>query len=496
MLRKLLLHISRYSLGSLLTSLASAVTFPFLTRIFTVADYGLMNLLSITLAALVSVGKLGLQHSVVRFVGQIHPRANRGETARYVSTAILGMSGAGAIVGLAWLGAVVVVPVRWLGDTRGRVLFGLLSALVLIQTSESALTNLLRAWQRSGQLNVYLVVKKYAGLILMILALLFIRRDLLTFYSAQIVAESVAAVLLVAVIFRKDSSLPRPNLGAFSAPLYKDMVAYGLPMMLGWELSGLILSLGDRYVIHALLGPTPLGIYSAAYNLSQFVEVVTLTPWGLAILPIYVRLWDESGRDRTTDFLARSLRVYALIGIPIVAGLTAVGPELITVLASGKYRSGASIIPPVIAGLVVSGAIPIAAAGVFVQKRTWLVARHVFLSALLNLGLNAALIPKIGVQGAALATLASYVVLFVWMTRSGSESLPIPMPWGLLARSSISAVLMYGIVCRLHLSGDIGTLALKTGTGVAAYSALIFFLEPTARRSLSALLTEARGLRK
>ena len=52
------------------------------------------------------------------------------------------------------------------------------------------------------------------------------------------------------------------------------MLRYGVPMMLGWELSGIVLSLGDRYVVQALLGSGPLGNYAAAYNLCQQAEAV------------------------------------------------------------------------------------------------------------------------------------------------------------------------------------------------------------------------------
>ena len=37
-------------------------------------------------------------------------------------------------------------------------------------------------------------------------------------------------------------------------------------MMIGYELSGTILSVGDRYVIKAVIGDAQLGLYSAAYN--------------------------------------------------------------------------------------------------------------------------------------------------------------------------------------------------------------------------------------
>jgi Polysaccharide biosynthesis protein. len=51
--------------------LASIISFPILTRIFSVAEYGTMALVTSTILFLVGIGKLGLQHSVVRYYSEV-----------------------------------------------------------------------------------------------------------------------------------------------------------------------------------------------------------------------------------------------------------------------------------------------------------------------------------------------------------------------------------------------------------------------------------------
>jgi O-antigen/teichoic acid export membrane protein len=451
-----------------------------------------MNLVSVTLGILVAVGKLGLQHAVVRF----HSRNGSDERTlgreRFVSTAVLGMAVMGLIFALAWLAVVGLLPIAWLGDKHLRGLFALIAALILLQVVDSAFVSLLRADQQSGLLTTYQVLKKYLGLGLMIASLLLIGRELSVFYTAQIISEFVAVLVLGLVVFRAGSGWAAPTLRAFSAPLLVEMLRYGVPMMLGWEVSGIILSLGDRYVIQGLLGPGPLGTYAAAYNLCQYVEAVLVTPWGLAILPIYLRLWEESGELRTRAFLDRSLRYYVLLAMPVVAGLSAIGSDLLTLLASEKYSAGAAVIPYVAAGLIANGAVALTGAGVFIGKRTWMVARYVVLSAILNLGLNVLLIPARGIEGAALATLASYMALLVWMTRAGSRHLTVVIPWAVAARAAAVAATMYALVAPIHLAGRIGTLGAKIGVGLVVYVVLILALEKTAREGLVALMARAR----
>jgi O-antigen/teichoic acid export membrane protein len=486
-LRRLLVHISHYSAGSLLIGLAGAISYPFLTRIFSVSDYGVMSLVSATLATLVTVSKLGLQHSVVRFGSQAAKDGSGPEAERFVSTAVFGIAATSCAVALPWLVLVAAIPSAWLGDVRLRALFSMISALVVFQAMESSLVNLLRAQQRTALFTTYQVVNKYLGLALIVTSLLFVGRNLTVFFTAQILSAAAATIVLGVALLRKGSGLPRPTLTAFSPPLFKQMLAYGIPMMIGVELSLLILSLGDRYVIQAVLGPAALGTYTAAYTLCQYVEMVLLTPWSLAIMPIYVRLWAEGGSNPTRGFLERSLRYYVLLGAPVIAGLSAVGPELLAFLASDKFRDGAAIIPPVLGGLVVAGALPIAGAGVFIHKQTWVMARSVLFALLLNLIMNVLWIPKLGIRGAALATLVSYVVLVALMVRAASQHLVVTLPWAVLGRAGVAAAAMFAVVKPLDLEANASTVVLKVLLGVSVYVPVILMIEPCAREGLGAL---------
>ena len=57
-----------------------------------------------------------------------------------------------------------------------------------------------------------------------------------------------------------------------------------------------MLSVGDRYVVQALLGEESLGIYAAAYNLCQYVwKPFAIASVGRAVIP---DLRTDLGRER------------------------------------------------------------------------------------------------------------------------------------------------------------------------------------------------------
>jgi O-antigen/teichoic acid export membrane protein len=252
-------------------------------------------------------------------------------------------------------------------------------------------------------------------------------------------------------------------------------------MMIGYEMSGIALAVGDRYVIEGTIGEGPLGLYAAAYNLCQYVQAVFIASVGQAIMPIYMQMWDQKGRDETSDFISRSLRRYLLFGAPVVAGLAAVGPELLPSLASDKYASAGIILPWVIAGMVLDGAQAMLGAGLFIHKKTRSIMVIVFSSAVLNIVLNIILIPRIGVVGAAIATLVAYAASSLAMAIAGRHLLPVVLPWGMMLRAGAASAVMYFAVIQILPGHRLLTVALRSLAGALIYAILIVLVDEDAR---------------
>jgi O-antigen/teichoic acid export membrane protein len=117
----------------------------------------------------------------------------------------------------------------------------------------------------------------------------------------------------------------------------------------------------------------------------------------------------------------------------------------------------------------------------------------VFLCAVLNLALNGVWVPAFGIRGAAMATLVAHAALLAWMMRTGSQQLPVPMPWGVAGRASVAAAVMFAVVTPLHLAGGLGTVAIRVAAGAPTYLALILLLDRTAREGLAALMVRAKN---
>lgn len=476
MLKKLFIHISNYSLSGLAVTLAGFISFPLLTRLLTSEEYGLLSLIGATLTILVAVGKLGMQHSAVRFYSQAKCSSEQWSLPHYYTTVIVGMGSTGLIITLVWLIISHFTPMAWWNDHRLHTLFMITSILILLRVVDSTFTNILRAQERSGILGIYAVVKRYGTLALILGTLFFISKNIEGLYYATIVAE-IFALLGLSVIALRSLEL---NFGTFSLPLLKAMLWFGIPMI-GYEVASIILSIGDRYVIQFFLGSELLGAYSAAYNLCEYVQGILIASLATAALPMYLRIWEESGEQATKDFINQSLHYYMLIGLPVVGGLCAVGPDLLTLLASEKYIAGASIIPYVISGMIIDGAMMLFGAGLYIRKQSLVMMLLVATAAVVNILFNIILVPVYGIQGAAMATLVSFLGLAIMTSTVASKVLRISFPWASAAKFSMLSLCMYLVLYQIEVSDMLTSLILEVCVGALLYTLLVTLFDTQAR---------------
>jgi O-antigen/teichoic acid export membrane protein len=184
-----------------------------------------------------------------------------------------------------------------------------------------------------------------------------------------------------------------------------------------------ILDSGDRYIIQFLMGSVAVGHYSASYNISKYVQEVMLAPVGMALFPMCMTIWAEKGREHTKQFLIKTFDHFTLAGVGVLALSVLTARDVIVLLASEKYRSAAPLIPVILCGLIICGTESFFKAGLMIAKDSSSIFKVTACAAIFNISLNFCLIPFLGLQGAAIATLASYILYIGLLSRASSRYL-------------------------------------------------------------------------
>jgi O-antigen/teichoic acid export membrane protein len=268
--------------------------------------------------------------------------------------------------------------------------------------------------------------------------------------------------------------------GGVDKVMVRASFAFGLPLVIQ-EIAGIVLDSGDRAVIRHFMGDTSLGLYSVAYGLSSYVNTLIMAPLGLAILPMYMRIWKTQGRERTIEFLSRGLDLFLMAAVLINVVAAVAARDAVTLMASSRYAGADRLIPMLVAGLLVYTAQVFLNAGLLIHKQTGKMAAILGWSALLNLALNWVLIPRMGLPAAALATLISYVFSTALAARSSFKLLPLQIPAWAPVKYAVAGVCAWAVTIPIDLGGAFWNLIAKCLAAFTAYVVVLYLLDARVR---------------
>lgn len=197
---------------------------------------------------------------------------------------------------------------------------------------------------------------------------------------------------------------------------------FSLPLCPG-AIAGLFSSNGDRFLIGLFLGAEAVGLYGAAYALASTLMLFN-TSIVNTLFPKMSRSFVEHNLQAIRAYLRKGVFSYTIIGFVMLAVLTMLGNFCLTVLLGEpalieKYQ-GLRVTQIVTLALIAYGVSRIYSLQLLVLEQTKVLLVISLAGTLANLVLNVILIPLAGASGAALSTLAAYLlilgVVFYWLS--------------------------------------------------------------------------------
>lgn len=228
--------------------------------------------------------------------------------------------------------------------------------------------------------------------------------------------QLVAAVLTTLYFARAKFTRIYLSFRFMLSPVQKEMLRYGLPIL--WiNLFTQLLSNGDQFLLKRMGFGVELGQYSAQYQLAQNSLFAFTSLMSSALSPLLFEGWEKGERKETLRSLQRLARLFALITAPAALAMVLFEKPILTLFFRAEYLSGPTIVPWVAFGAFFVGVANVYSEAFTLSKRTWLLGLCYGVAAALNLGLNLVLIPRKGVEGAAIASFVAYfgLWLLIWI---------------------------------------------------------------------------------
>jgi O-antigen/teichoic acid export membrane protein len=422
MLRRLFRQSTTYAVASVVSKLSGFALLIFYgdPAYLPKAEFGYLGALDAAKALVLLVAGVGLPLGIIRFASS--PELSEAERARVPATALLVAVVAGAVTATAGWALAPFASEALVGTAARAEAVRWLAVFVGFKTVADVSYTVLRQRERAGAFVLIGVVE--ALLLVGAVIVFLLRGEELTgvmkgyALSAAIVATVITPVLLRNVERRVDWGLIRP------------MLLFGLPLVAS-GIASRFLNIGDRFLLLAYLGPEATAVYEWAARFGGVVNVFLVQSFVLAFTVLGLKALDESG---SADLHRQSFRHFAALAGWVTLGLALFVADVSRLLTDDpEFIATEALVLLVGGGFAFYGLYFVVVNVLYAAGRTAAVALTVGAAALLNLGLNAVLIPTMGIAGAAVATLVAYAAMALGTARMAQTSMAVRYPWRVIA---------------------------------------------------------------
>lgn len=374
-----------------LNGLLSLAALYFLSRLLTSAEYGRYALITAASGFLASVGFQWINVAVARF------HSSRPGAEGVVVREAFFLYGICVVPVLALCAvAAFMQPAPWVTP--------LSSAIVALGAVALALHALGLQFANARQAPIlYGSISLTRAVIGLLLAIFLIDRGFAGEGTAF--GFSLAAALSFGFLAWSLRNLRFPS----DLALRREMTTYGLPLGVAF-LATMTLDFSGRFIIGFVLGEASVAPYAVGYDLVQQIVGAVTNAVFLAAFPAVVRHWEQTDRDAASMALNRVLQFLLILTPLLMMPFLAIPKEIAQVMFGAPMRDTASSVMPWIAAGILIGAFKSYYLDVVFQlaKNTRAQLYITVIMASINILLTLFLLPRVGVEGAAMATTAAF----------------------------------------------------------------------------------------
>ena len=279
---------------------------------------------------------------------------------------------------------------------------------------------LLRVQDRLRGFFVVVVLQSLVSQLLALAAVAFVDRSTRAYFTGLAIGQIIALATAIVVV--------RPTFAVMRRwAVTTKALALSIPF-LGHIIALQVLNVGDRVVVQRDLGARAVGRYQLGYNTAGII---------LLLLAMLQASWDakvfglKEGEHRILIFSVLRNEVYRML-VPLIVAAALVAPIALRILAPPSFKPDGLL---VLVAIVACSAIPYGAylsnmRTILSLRKTGAIAWAAPVAAGSNILLNIVLVPVLGLNGSALATLLCYGMLAAATGYVARKFVPLRrVPW-------------------------------------------------------------------
>ena len=390
--KKLSKNIVIYGLSNGLKSLVPFIMLPLLTGYISASEYGTLSIIETTLLFLTPFIILNFDG----FLSVEYFKSNKEELSQYISNGVF-------LTLLAFLFTfilffIVQTPLSAVLSISTSILL-VLPILVLLKYIPTMVLVLFQAQQKSISYLLFSLLQTIVDYGLSSLFIIIFLKGYVGRLIGIYGAFFLFTILGVLVLYRMqylDFSWSKEKI--------KQILNFGLPLI-PHAIGGTVIALSDRYFISYFVNNEELGFYTASYQISAVMLLVSRSV-NQAWSPMLFELIKTRKVKQINRFIWMLLIGFSTFGV-----LTYLSADILfDLLVDPSFYAAKIYFPILLLGFVLQSFYFVFSGFIFYTKRTRILASISFTAALINLILNYILIHKMGVIGVAYATVITWSI--------------------------------------------------------------------------------------
>jgi len=466
-----------YSAGNIFNRLLPFLLLPVYTYYFQPEQYGIFSLIYSFWFFVVVFYLFGMETSFQKFF--IESKQPEEQKKIFSSTVIL--VAVTSIIFSAVIYALAPFISKWLtGSQANASLLRLLSFILVIDALSRfpmILINGMMKSKRYAVINSICVVINVAANIIFIVVLKYGIESI--FYSYAI-SYSCLFILSFSYVSKY-----------FEFKIDKDTTRYLAKFAYSFLFYGIFIvsiDLIDRFILGYFKGDAEVGIYSACYRIGIVMNLL-ISGFRTAWIPFFLNLKAE---ENNKEIFSKIFSYFCYGGLILFLTLSLFINDIVALkigemtLVNKNYWSGLGIVPFILLAYLFFGLFTnLNIASYFENKIKYLIISSAAGCAS-NIVLNLILIPKYSITGAAIATMASYIIMFISIYFYSQKIYRINYEWGSIILITIITFILYFINIFISDKVQIGYFVLLL---IKAISVIILafsiYLQKPAKLSLN-----------
>lgn len=452
--------------------------------------YGLFSLAIIILSFVVTVSSLGLYDGLLRFIPFFRGKNQSNKISYLVKFTLSINLISGILLGIILFFSADYVSVNLFHNSALIYYLKVFSFLIPLSLFSSSLLCILRAYEliqeNSLIQNILQNIVKFVLLLFFLMLAMGSRNSIILSYSLGVLAMLIASYLIcrwkIKGIFRKSNLLRKEK-----KILRYDLFSYSWPILFMSVIGSLFYWI-DSFSIGYFKNTLEVGIYNAATPIAALFAIAP----EVFLQLFYPLINKEYGRKNMKLIAQLSKQVskwIMLVNLPLLLLIAIFPGVLINFFFGASYLAAENALRILAFGAFFSSMVVICNNLLSMCGKTKIILLNTVILSVLNLILNAILVPRYGINGAALATsfcMALLLIIFIIQTRKYTGIIPFHRNFIKLLLISLTP-LAFLIVSSIIFEQNLFSLFISGLISIILYLFLIYITKIIDDQDLSIL---------